>query len=160
MGVFQTPRRPAAHPDAAQRRVGSQGFPRRPTRAADRGPLRCGCDPRRARRRSVMNGLDRSTAKIRGEACDRLPFMPITMMFAADYAGIPYRRYATGGDALAGAQLRVAEEFGFDHVSVISDPAREVSDLGGAIEWFEDQPPALSGDDALLGDKAILKTLQ
>jgi uroporphyrinogen-III decarboxylase len=107
-----------------------------------------------------MNGLDRITAKIRGEACDRLPFMPITMMFAADYAGIPYRRYATDGEALAGAQLRVAEEFGFDHVSVISDPAREVGDLGGAIEWFEDQPPALSGDDSLLGDKAILKTLQ
>jgi MtaA/CmuA family methyltransferase len=107
-----------------------------------------------------MNGLDRITAKIRGEACDRLPFMPITMMFAADVAGISYRRYATDGEALAGAQLRVAEEFGCDHVSVISDPAREVSDLGGAVEWFEDQPPALSGDVPLLGDKATLKTLQ
>jgi MtaA/CmuA family methyltransferase len=107
-----------------------------------------------------MNGLERIDAKIRGEVCDRLPFMPITMMYAADFAGIPYRRYATDGEALATAQLRVAEEFGFDQVSVISDPAREVSDLGGAIEWFEDQPPALCGDDSLLGDKAILRTLK
>ena len=107
-----------------------------------------------------MNGRERVTAKLRGEACDRLPFMPITMMFAADIAGIPYRRYATDGEALAEAQLRVAEEFGCDHVSAISDPAREVSDLGGVIEWFEDQPPAIRGDVSLLGGKARLKTLQ
>jgi MtaA/CmuA family methyltransferase len=106
-----------------------------------------------------MNGRERVTAKIRGEVCDRLPFMPITMMFAADVAGVPYGRYAANGEVLAEAQLRVAEEFGCDHVSVISDPAREVSDLGGAIEWFDDQPPAIRGDVSLLGDKATLKTL-
>jgi MtaA/CmuA family methyltransferase len=107
-----------------------------------------------------MNGLERVRAKISGEACDRLPFMPITMMFAADIAAVSYRRYATDGQILAEAQLRVAEQFGCDHVSAISDPAREVSDLGGAIEWFEDQPPAIRGDVSLLGDKAALKTLQ
>ncbi len=107
-----------------------------------------------------MNGRQRITAKIRGEASDRLPFMPITMMFAADIAGVPYGRYAADGKIMAEAQLRVAEEFGFDHVSVISDPAREVSDLGGAIEWFDDQPPAIRGDVSLLSDKAGLKTLQ
>lgn len=107
-----------------------------------------------------MNGRERVTAKIHGEACDRLPFMPITMMFAADIAGVSYRRYAADGEVLAEGQLRIAEEFGIDHVSVISDPAREVSDLGGAIEWFEDQPPAIRGDVSLLLDKASLKTLQ
>ncbi len=106
-----------------------------------------------------MNGRERVLAKIRGEATDRLPLMPITMMYAADVAGISYRRYASDGQALAETQLRVAEEFGFDQVSVISDPAREVSDLGGSVEWFEDQPPAINGDNALLGDKTILKTL-
>jgi len=106
-----------------------------------------------------MNGLERVRAKILGGACDRLPLMPITMMFAADIAAVSYRSYATDGEVLAEAQLRVAEEFGFDHVSVISDPAREVSDLGGAIEWFEDQPPAIRGEDSLLSDKALFKTL-
>jgi len=106
-----------------------------------------------------VNGLERVRATILGGACDRLAFMPITMMYAADVAGVSYRRYATDGDVLAEAQVRVAEEFGFDHVSVISDPAREVSDLGGAVEWFEDQPPAIRGDDSLLADKALLKGL-
>ena len=106
-----------------------------------------------------MNGLERVTAKIHGEVCDRLPFMPITMMFAAGLAGVPYGRYAADGEILAEVQLRTAEEFGFDHVSTISDPAREVSDLGGAIEWFEDQPPAIRGDAPILGEKTALKTL-
>jgi MtaA/CmuA family methyltransferase len=86
--------------------------------------------------------------------------MPITMMFAADYAGMPYRRYATDGDALADAQLRIAEEFGFDYVSAISDPAREVCDLGGIVEWFDDQPPAIRGESPLLGDKSLLASLR
>lgn len=106
-----------------------------------------------------MNGRERILAMIHGEATDRLPFMPITMMFAADVAGVSYRRYASDGEVMAEAQLRVAEEYGFDHVSVISDPAREVSDLGGKVEWFEDQPPALCGDAALLADKSLLASL-
>lgn len=106
-----------------------------------------------------MNGRERILAMIHGEATDRLPFMPITMMFAADVAGVSYRRYASDGQVLAEAQLRVAEEFGCDHVSAISDPAREVGDLGGNIEWFEDQPPAICGDDSLLADKTRLASL-
>jgi len=106
-----------------------------------------------------MNGRERVLAKMRGEATGRLPFMPITMMFAADVAGVSYRRYASDWQILAQSQLRVAEEFGFDQVSVISDPAREVSDLGGVIEWFEDQPPAICGDASLLADKTRLASL-
>jgi MtaA/CmuA family methyltransferase len=61
---------------------------------------------------------------------------------------------------LAEAQIRTAEAFGFDHVSAISDPAREASDLGAAVEWFEDQPPALVEGRALLSDKAALARLK
>jgi len=106
-----------------------------------------------------VTGKERVLAMIRGEATDRLPLMPITMMFAADHAGVPYGRYAADGAVLAEAQLRIAEEFGFDHVSAISDPAREVSDLGGAIEWFDDQPPAIRGDAPLLDEKGKLAGL-
>ena len=107
-----------------------------------------------------MNGFERVAAKLAGVPVDRLPLMPITMMYAADRAGIHYRKYATDGAALAEAQLRIAEEFGFDHVSAISDPAREVADLGGGVEWFDDQPPAVHGEDTVLADKAKLATLQ
>ena len=106
-----------------------------------------------------MIGRARVLAMLRGQATDHLPLMPITMMFAADRAGVPYGRYAADGAVLAEAQLRIAEEFGFDHVSAISDPAREVCDLGGAIEWFEDQPPAIRGDAPVLSDKAKLARL-
>ena len=54
----------------------------------------------------------------------------------------------------------MAEEFGFDYVSAISDPAREASDLGGAVEWFDNQPPAIVESRALLEDKSRLKTLK
>jgi MtaA/CmuA family methyltransferase len=111
-------------------------------------------------RTEIMTGRERVSALFAGQPVDRLPLMPITMMLAADHGGIPYRRYATDGRALAAAQLRIAEEYGFDHVSAISDPAREVSDLGGGVEWFDDQPPALQGDLALIDDKAKLKTLR
>lgn len=106
-----------------------------------------------------MNGRERVLAMLEGREPDRLPLMPITMMFAGDLAGIPYRRYATDASALTEAQIRTAETFGFDYVSAISDPAREASDLGAAVEWFDNQPPAIIEDRALLAEKATLARL-
>ena len=107
-----------------------------------------------------MTGRERVLARIGHEPVDRLPLMPITMMFAAAFSGVPYRRYVTDYRVLAEAQVRVAGEFDFDHVSVISDPAREPADLGAVIEWFEDQPPAIVESSALLTDKATLARLK
>lgn len=101
----------------------------------------------------------RILAHLDGRPVDRLPAMPITMMFAARLAGVPYRRYCTDFRELARAQALVAERFGFDHVSAISDPAREAVDLGAAVTWFDDQPPALDDTRALLGAKAALAGL-
>jgi MtaA/CmuA family methyltransferase len=107
-----------------------------------------------------MNGKERVLAMFDGKVVDHLPLMPITMMFAADLAGVSYRDYASDHEVLAQAQVAVAEAFGFDHVSAISDPAREVCDLGGAVEWFDNQPPAIVESRAILGDKARLETLK
>lgn len=107
-----------------------------------------------------MTGRERILALIAGQPVDRLPLMPITMMFATSRLGIPYRKYVTDYRTLAEVQLRTAEEFHFDHVSVISDPAREATDLGGAIEWFDDQPPAVNESQAILADKATLAGLR
>ena len=107
-----------------------------------------------------MNGRERVLGMIEGRQIDRLPLMPITMMFAADLAGVRYGEYARDHRVLVEAQIRTAEEFDFDYVSAISDPAREAADFGAAIEWYENQPPALAEHDSLLGDKAGLGTLK
>jgi MtaA/CmuA family methyltransferase len=106
-----------------------------------------------------MTGRERVLAMLEGRRCDRLPLMPITMMFAARQIGRSYRDYVTDHRVLAEAQLRTAERFGFDYVSVISDPAREAADLGANIEWFADQPPALVESQALLAHKATLRRM-
>ncbi|MCU0478755.1 MAG: uroporphyrinogen decarboxylase family protein [Chloroflexi bacterium] len=99
-------------------------------------------------------------AHLAGEPVERLPAMPITMMFAARLAGIPYADYCRDHRLLARGQHLVAERFGFDHVSCISDPTREAGDLGARIEWFADQPPAIDEADALLADAATLASLR
>jgi MtaA/CmuA family methyltransferase len=107
-----------------------------------------------------MTGKQRILAKLRGESTDSLPLMPITMMFAADLAGVRYGEYARDHRVLADAQVGVADRFGFDHVSAISDPAREASDLGAAIAWFDNQPPAIDESRALLDAKSKLADLR
>ena len=107
-----------------------------------------------------MTGKERILARLRGEPTDSLPLMPITMMFAADLAGVHYLDYARDHRVLADAQAAVAERFGFDYVSAISDPAREAADLGGVVEWFDDQPPAIVESRALLDEKSKLASLR
>lgn len=106
-----------------------------------------------------MTGKERVHARLRHEPTDSLPLMPITMMFAGDTAGIRYGDYARDARNLAAAQLKTAETYSFDYVSVISDPAREASDLGASVEWFDDQPPAINESRALLDQPARLATL-
>ena len=107
-----------------------------------------------------MTGRERVIAMMEGRPTGRLPFMPITMMFAADRIGAKYSRYAKDHRVMAEAQLRVVEEFDIDSVSTISDPAREAADFGAEIEWFEDQPPALIETRSLLSDRDRLRTLR
>lgn len=106
-----------------------------------------------------MTGRERVLATIHGETVDRLAFMPITMMFAADYAGVPYLEYVTDHRRLVEAQMRTTEEFDLDYVSCISDPAREAADCGAEIEFFPNQPPAIRESAARLADQHELLTL-
>lgn len=107
-----------------------------------------------------MTGRERVEARIQGRPVDHLPLMPITMMFAGDLAGVRYLDYVRDHHVLADAQLRTAENFGFDYVSAISDPAREAADLGGTIEWFDNQPPAIVESRAILAEKSTLRQLR
>jgi len=107
-----------------------------------------------------MTGRERVFAMLEGHTVDCLPAMPITMMFAADQIGARYYDYATNCRVQADGQICVAEKFDVDHVSVISDPCCEAADLGAAIKFFPDQPPAIDEENALLRDKAALAGLK
>jgi len=107
-----------------------------------------------------MNGYQRIDAMLSGGPVDRLPLMPITMMFAADQIGVPYGEYARDHRKLVEGQLATAERFDFDYVSCISDPAREAADCGATVQYFPNQPPAVDEVNALLVDKAKLGRLE
>ena len=107
-----------------------------------------------------MNGRERVLALIEGKPVDRLPLMPITMMFAADQVGRKYGEYVTDHRVLVDGQMRTADRFDIDLVSTISDPAREAGDLGASVRFFDDQPPAFVEDDSLLIDKSVLSRLK
>jgi MtaA/CmuA family methyltransferase len=107
-----------------------------------------------------MNGRQRLLDFCGGRPVDCLPQMPITMMFAADQLGVTYGKYASDYRLLVEGQILTAERFDFDYVSCISDPAREAADCGAAIQYFDDQPPAIDEKQALLADKTVLKGLK
>lgn len=106
-----------------------------------------------------MNGRERIIRTIDEGAADCLPFMPITMTFAADLIGVKYREYATDWRAQARGQMAVAQAFGADHVSAISDPAVEAADLGSGVIFYDDEPPANDEARSLLVDKSALAGL-
>lgn len=107
-----------------------------------------------------MTSCERVLKHLAGEPVDRLPLMPITMMFACRRTQSSYRDYCTNFRVMVEGQLRVAEEFGFDYVNTMSDPAREAADCGAAVRYFDEQPVALVEDQALLEDKRRLASLK
>lgn len=107
-----------------------------------------------------MNSRERVFAHLEGRPVDRLPLMPITMMFACDQIKARYRDYCTDYRVLVEGQIRTAENFGFDYVNTMSDPAREAADCGSTVHYFDNQPVALIEDQALLAEKAKLASLK
>jgi len=107
-----------------------------------------------------MTGRERVLHLMRGEPVDHLPNIAITMMKAADEIGVPYRTYAMEAEAHARGQLAVSRAYGIDHVSGISDPAVEAADLGAAVIYREDAPPAIDDNDPLLLDTGRLLALK
>jgi MtaA/CmuA family methyltransferase len=107
-----------------------------------------------------MTNRERVFAHLEGRPVDRLPLMPITMMFACGQIGARYRDYCTDYRLLVEGQIRTAEAFGFDYVNTMSDPAREAADCGATVEFFDNQPVAIVEEQALLADKARLVSLK
>ncbi len=107
-----------------------------------------------------MNSRERVLSHLEGKPVDRLPLMPITMMFACQQIGALYRDYCTDYRVLAEGQIVTARKFGFDYVNTMSDPAREAADCGARVQFFDHQPVAIIEDEALLADKTALAGLK
>ncbi len=107
-----------------------------------------------------MNSRERVLAFLAEQRVDRLPCMPLTMMFASDYIGRKYLDYATDFRVEVEGQIRVAEDFDFDYVTFCTDPACEAADAGAPVVYFPDQPPAMDEANGLLSDKRRLATLR
>jgi len=88
-----------------------------------------------------MNALERYLATLKGQPTDFLPRVPILMQYAAEHIGSNYAAFASDWRVLVEANLCCREEFGFDQVSAISDPYREVQGFGGEIQYEEDHAP-------------------
>lgn len=88
-----------------------------------------------------MTPRERYFAVLRGERPDVLPRVPILMQFAAEHIGSNYGAFASDHRVLVEANVRCAEEFGFDQVSTISDPYRETAGFGAPIEFPRDGVP-------------------
>ncbi len=108
----------------------------------------------------IMTSRERVLAHLAGHPVDRLPFMPITMQFAADLAQVRYRDYELDFRVLAEAQTRVAEDFDLDYVNTMSDPGREAADCGAKLEYFENQPAAIIEEEPRLAEKSDLAALK
>lgn len=80
-------------------------------------------------------------AVVRGQRADILPRVPILMQFAAEHIGSNYGAFASDYRVLVEANLRCAEDFGFDQVSAISDPYRETQGFGAEIIYVRDGVP-------------------
>lgn len=88
-----------------------------------------------------MNSKERLFARLQGKPVDKVPNLNITMLFAARYAGVPYKAFCTDYKILAEAQLKTARDFGIDILSTMSDPFRETYDYGAEIVFPEDDLP-------------------
>lgn len=88
-----------------------------------------------------MTPFERYYALLDGESVDFPPRIPIVMQFAAEHIGRNYAAFASDHRVLVAANLRCAEEFGFDQVSCISDPYRETAGFGAEIIYHQDGVP-------------------
>lgn len=88
-----------------------------------------------------MTPYERYHATLNGQPIDHYARIPIVMQFAAEYIGSNYAAFASDHTVLVEANIRCAEDFGFDQVSCISDPYRETEGFGAKIIYHDNGVP-------------------
>jgi MtaA/CmuA family methyltransferase len=88
-----------------------------------------------------MTGLKRTLDFIQGKNVDHPPFHPILMRWAAKYGGVKYAEFCLDFKKKCQANIKCAEDFGIDWVTVMSDAYCEASAFGLQVEYPEDDLP-------------------
>ena len=92
-----------------------------------------------------MTPLERYRATLAGNPVSPLVRCPILMRFAAEHIGRTYGDFLRDHRVLVEANLRCAEDFGYDQFSLISDPVRETEGFGGHTEFQDNGVPICHG---------------
>lgn len=82
-----------------------------------------------------MTSKERLYARLEGKPVDKIPNLNIVMALVAKMAGVNYAEYARDYRKLVEGNLLCVERYGIDAVSSISDPMREASAYGAAVEF-------------------------
>jgi len=88
-----------------------------------------------------MTPYERYSSSLEGLPLDYFPRIPIVMQFAAEYIGSNYGEFASDHRVLVEANIRCAEDFGFEQLSCISDPYRETEGFGAEIIYHKNGVP-------------------
>lgn len=90
----------------------------------------------------MITGLDRLSAAIRGEPCDRIPVFCNLIDQGAIELGLTPEEYFSRGDLVAEAQLRLRAKYGHDNVWSLFYVGKEAELLGcRKIKYALDGPP-------------------
>lgn len=85
----------------------------------------------------MLTARERTLKFIAGEPVDRVPFHPIVMRWAAQYAGVKYNDFCRNFRVKCPAVIKSAEDFGMDWLTVLSDPYCEAEAFGLQVEYPE-----------------------
>lgn len=105
-----------------------------------------------------MNKKQKYQRLLAGEELDTTLFRPILMHFAARYAGHTYGEFASDYRVLVESNMKALEDFDLDMVGLISDPYRETSAFGAAVEFVPEGVPRCRG--AIVGSMEDVKLLK
>jgi uroporphyrinogen decarboxylase len=94
---------------------------------------------------SEMRPVDRIQATLRLQEPDRVPLMPLSMAFSAQYAGVPYEAYLTRAEALTEAEVKTARAFGWDAAIVSNDVASSCGAFGAEVTLGKDGLSRITG---------------
>lgn len=88
-----------------------------------------------------MTPKERVTARLAGNAVDKIPNFNVLMLFAAKYIGRYMHEFCTDYRVLVEANIRTCADFGVDLLATYSDAYRETADYGANIRFPHDSLP-------------------
>src|ERR1051326_130314 len=89
-----------------------------------------------------MNSLERTWARLDGQPVDRLPALPIFMIYASDLIGAKYSDFCRDSRVLVDGNLALVDRYRIDVVSCCCYAYAETADCGAELEYHDHHPPS------------------